>query len=153
MVDANAYSALRQIIRFSEYSTAGEAGLRAVIDGAVGKIKDFFVFRSQFVQKTSSSLVNTHNIAFTKSALGLVIRRLPQPLPGTGAIAEYAELGNFGMRVVMSYQLGTNWSVYSRQVAPAIGPLFSGIRLTALQRDEDPEWFVFEVTFQPKPMP
>jgi hypothetical protein len=32
---------------------------------------------------------------------------LPQPLPGTGAIAEYAELGNFGMRVVMSYQPNT----------------------------------------------
>jgi hypothetical protein len=39
--------------------------------------------------------------------LGLVVRRLPQPLPGTGAIAEYAELGNFGMRVVMSYQPNT----------------------------------------------
>jgi len=36
-----------------------------------------------------------------------VVRRLPQPLPGTGAIAEYAELGNFGMRVVMSYQPNT----------------------------------------------
>jgi len=51
--------------------------------------------------------VATHNLAFTKDALGLVIRRLPQPLPGTGAIAEYAELGNFGMRVVMSYQPNT----------------------------------------------
>jgi hypothetical protein len=39
--------------------------------------------------------------------VGLVVRRLPQPLPGTGAIAEYAELGNFGMRVVMSYQPNT----------------------------------------------
>jgi hypothetical protein len=28
-------------------------------------------------------------------------------LPGTGAIAEYVELGNFGMRVVMSYQPNT----------------------------------------------
>ena len=40
-------------------------------------------------------------------AIGLVIRRLPQPLPGTGAIAEYADLGNFGMRVIMSYQPNT----------------------------------------------
>jgi hypothetical protein len=48
--------------------------------------------------------VTTHNLAFARDAIGLVIRRLPQPLPGTGAIAEYAELGNFGMRVVMSYQ-------------------------------------------------
>jgi hypothetical protein len=107
VVDAATYSAWRQIPRFSEFQTAGDAGLRSLIDGSVGKIKDFFVFRSQFVQKTGSSPVTTHNMAFTKSALGLVVRRLPQPLPGTGAIAEYAELGNFGMRVVMSYQPNT----------------------------------------------
>ncbi len=106
VVDAATYSAWRQIPRFSEYQTAGEAGLRALVDGTVGKVKDFFVFRSQFVEKTGSPLT-THNLAFTKNAIGLVIRRLPQPLPGTGAIAEYAELGNFGMRVVMSYQPNT----------------------------------------------
>jgi P22 coat protein - gene protein 5 len=107
VVDASTYSAWRQIPRFSEFQNSGEAGLRAIIDGSIGKVKDFFVFRSQFVPKTGSSPVNTHNLAFTKNALGLVIRRLPQPLPGTGAIAEYAELGNFGMRVVMSYQPNT----------------------------------------------
>jgi hypothetical protein len=107
VVDANTYSAWRQIPRFSEFQTAGDAGLRTLVDGSVGKVKDFFVFRSQFVEKTGSSPVTTHNMAFTKNALGLVIRRLPQPLPGTGAIAEYAELGNFGMRVVMSYQPNT----------------------------------------------
>ena len=107
VVDAGTYSTWRQIPRFSEFQTAGDAGLRSLIDGSVGKIKDFFVFRSQFVQKTGSAPVTTHNIAFTKDALGLVVRRLPQPLPGTGAIAEYAELGNFGMRVVMSYQPNT----------------------------------------------
>jgi hypothetical protein len=107
VVDAATYSAWRQIPRFSEFQTAGDSGLRSIVDGTVGKIKDFFVFRSQFVPKTGSSPVTTHNLAFTKDALGLVIRRLPQPLPGTGAIAEYAELGNFGMRVVMSYQPNT----------------------------------------------
>lgn len=107
VVDPNTYSAMRQISRFSEYQTAGEAGLRALIDGSFGKLKDFFVFRSQYVAKTGSSPLTTHNLAFTKNALGLVIRRLPQPLPGTGAIAEYAELGNFGMRVTMSYQPNT----------------------------------------------
>jgi hypothetical protein len=107
VVDAATYSTWRQIERFSEFQSAGDAGLRALIDGTIGKFKDFFVFRSQFVQKTGSSPVTTHNMAFTKSALGLVVRRLPQPLPGTGAIAEYAELGNFGMRVVMSYQPNT----------------------------------------------
>jgi len=107
VVDAAAYSAWRQIPRFSEFQTAGDAGLRALVSGTIGKVKDFFVFRSQFVAKTGSSPVNTHNLAFARDAMGLVIRRLPQPLPGTGAIAEYAELGNFGMRVVMSYQPNT----------------------------------------------
>jgi hypothetical protein len=107
VVDPTSYSAMRQIPRFSEYYTAGDAGLRALVDGAVGKIKDFFVFRSQLVPKTGSGPVNTHNLAFARDAIGLVIRRLPQPLPGTGAIAEYAEMGNFGIRVVMSYQPNT----------------------------------------------
>lgn len=107
VVDAATYSQLRQIPRFSEFQTAGDAGLRALIEGTVGKIKDFFVFRSQFVSKTGSSPVTTHNLAFVRDAIGLVVRRLPQPLPGTGAIAEYAELGNFGMRVIMSYQPNT----------------------------------------------
>ncbi len=107
VVDSGTYSTLRQIPRFSEFNTAGEAGLRALVDGAVGKMKDFYIFRSQFVAKTGSSPVTTHNIAFSRDAIALVVRRLPQPLPGTGAIAEYAELGNFGMRVTMSYQPNT----------------------------------------------
>ncbi len=107
VVDGSAYSQLRQISRFSEYQTAGDAGLRALVDGSIGRIKDFYVFRSQFVKKTGSGPVTTNNVAFAKNAIGLAIRRLPKPLPGTGAIAEYAELGNFGMRVVMSYQPNT----------------------------------------------
>jgi hypothetical protein len=107
VVDADAYSSLRQNPRFSEFRTAGEAGVSALINGMVGKLKDFYVFRSQYVAKTGSGPVTTHNLAFAKDAVGLVIRRLPQPLPGTGALAEYAELGNFGMRVVMSYQPST----------------------------------------------
>jgi hypothetical protein len=107
VVDSNTYSQLRQIPRFSEFNTAGEAGLRALVDGAVGKMKDFYIFRSQFVAKTGSSPITTHNLAFSRNAIGLVVRRLPQPLPGTGAIAEYAERGSFGMRVTMSYQPNT----------------------------------------------
>jgi len=107
VVDPATYSQIRQIPRFSEYYSAGDAGLRALVEGNVGKMKDFFIFRSQFVPHTGSTTVNTHNLAFAKDAIGLVVRRLPQPLPGTGAIAEYAELGNFGMRVVMSYQPNT----------------------------------------------
>jgi hypothetical protein len=107
VVDSATYSQMRQIQRFSEFHSAGEAGLRSLVDGTVGKIKDFYVFRSQYVAKTGSGPAATHNLAFAKNAIALVIRRLPQPLPGTGAIAQYAELGNFGMRVVMSYQPNT----------------------------------------------
>lgn len=107
VVDSSTYSQIRQIPRFSEYYSAGEAGLKALVEGNVGKIKDFFIFRSQFVPQTGTSPVNMHNLAFTRDAIGLVVRRLPQPLPGTGAVAEYAEMGNFGIRVVMSYQPNT----------------------------------------------
>jgi hypothetical protein len=107
VVDSGTYSQLRQIERFSEFHSAGEAGLRALVDGTVGKIKDFYVFRSQFIKKTGSAPIAKHNMAFSRNAIGLVMRRLPQPLPGTGAIAQYAEMGNFGMRVVMSYQPNT----------------------------------------------
>ncbi|MCC7176596.1 MAG: hypothetical protein IT159_15490 [Bryobacterales bacterium] len=123
VVDATAYSQLRQIPRFSEFQTAGEAGLRALVEGSVGKIKDFYVFRSQFVKKTGSGPYTTQNIAFTRSALGLVVRRLPQPLPGTGAVAEYAEMGNFGMRVVMSYEPTTLAQQFTVDVLYGVGVL------------------------------
>jgi hypothetical protein len=123
VVSSEAYSQLRQIARFSEFSSAGEAGLRAIVDGTVGKIKDFFVHRSQFVIKTGSTPVTTNNVAFARNAFGLVVRRLPQPLPGTGAIAEYAELGNFGMRVIMSYQPNTLAQQFTVDVLYGVGVL------------------------------
>jgi len=123
IVSGEAYSQMRQIPRFSEFQTAGEAGLRALVEGSVGKIKDFFVFRSQFVPKTGSGPVTTNNLAFARNALGLVVRRLPQPLHGTGAIAEYAELGNFGMRVVMSYQPNTLAQQFTVDVLYGVGVL------------------------------
>ncbi len=133
VVNPATYSALRQISRFSEFNTAGEAGLRAIVDGSVGKMKDFYIFRSQFVPQTGTSPVTTHNLAFTKNALGLVVRRLPQPLPGTGAIAEYAELGNFGMRVTMSYQPNTLAQQFTVDVLYGVGVLRNsfGVQVTS----------------------
>ena len=107
VVDPTAYSQLRQIPRFSEYHTAGEAGLRSLVEGTVGRIKDFYVFRSQFVPKSGSSPALTTNLAFAKDAIGLAVRRMPRPIPGTGAVAEYAEMGNFSVRVLMSYDPNT----------------------------------------------
>ena len=133
VVDSTTYSAMRQIPRFSEFQTCGDAGLRTMIDGTIGKIKDFFVFRSQYVSKTGSAPISTHNLAFCKDAIGLVIRRLPQPLPGTGAIAEYAELGNFGMRVTMSYQPNTLAQQFTVDVLYGAAILRNGfgVQLTA----------------------
>jgi len=126
VVNAQAYSAWRQIPLFEEFQTAGAAGLQTLINGTIGKYKDFFVFRSQFVPQTGSGTVTTHNLAFTRDAIGLVMRRLPQPLPGTGAIAEYAELGNFGMRVVMSYQPNTLAQQFTVDVLYGCGVLRNG---------------------------
>jgi hypothetical protein len=132
VVDSGTYSQLRQIERFSEFHNAGEAGLRALVDGTVGKLKDFYVFRSQFVAKTGSAPVSHHNLAFSRNAIGLVMRRLPQPLPGTGAIAQYAEMGNFGMRVVMSYQPNTLAQQFTVDVLYGAGILRNtfGVQIT-----------------------
>lgn len=106
VLSSTAYSAARQIPRFSDYQSVGDpsVSLAAIASGEVGKLKNFLVFRSQYVPKPAGT---TYNLAFARDAIGLVIRRLPLPLPGTGAIGEYAELGNFGARIIMSYQPNT----------------------------------------------
>jgi hypothetical protein len=119
IVSPSTYSQLRQIPRFSEYQMTDQVPT-AIVNGTVGKLKDFTVYRSQFVPSTSSG---TNNLAFARSALGLVVRRLPQPLPGTGAIAEYAELGNFGMRVILSYQPNTLAQQFTVDVLYGVGVL------------------------------
>ncbi len=103
VVSGTAYSDLRQISRFSEYDKA-PALADTIITGQVGRLKNFFVMRSQYVQKPSTT---TYNIAFARDAMTLVMRALPKPMPGTGAIAEYAEMGGYGIRVVLSYAPGT----------------------------------------------
>lgn len=102
LVSGATYGDLRQVQRFSEYDKAPELG-GTIVSGQVGRLKNFYVVRSQYVQKPSTT---TYNLAFARDAFALVVRQLPKPLPNTGAIAEYAEMGNFGMRVVMSYSPG-----------------------------------------------
>ncbi|MCC6591597.1 MAG: hypothetical protein IT168_33230 [Bryobacterales bacterium] len=121
VVSADAYSALRLIPRFSEAQTVGSGS--AIQTGTVGKLKDFNIYRSQFVVKTGSGPITTNNVAFTRDAFGLVTRRLPLPLAGTGAIAEYAELGNFGLRVTMSYQPNTLAQQFTVDVLYGVGVL------------------------------
>lgn len=103
VVNGSTYSDMRQISRFSEFDKAPELG-GTIPTGQVGRLKNFYVLRSQYIQKPSTT---TYNLAFARDAFALVMRMLPKPLPGTGAVAEYAELGNFGMRIVMSYAPNT----------------------------------------------
>jgi hypothetical protein len=128
VISANAAGSMRQISRFTEAQTIGpdqkgDAILSAYMPGGspglFGKIKDFFVFRSQLVALST----NYKNIAFHRNAIGLVMRRLPTPLPGTGAIAEYIELGNFGFRILLSYQPGTLASQVTVDGLYGCGPL------------------------------
>jgi hypothetical protein len=103
VLSGSTYSDARQIQRFSEDKVSPEfAGV--IPSGVVGRIKNFYVMRSQYVQKVAST---TYNLAFARDAFALVMRMLPKPLPNTGAVAEYATLGNFGMRVVLSYAPNT----------------------------------------------
>ncbi len=99
-----AYGKMRQIGRFSENLTYG-SGL-PIQTGEVLQVKGFNVFRSQLVPKVGG---NNYNLAFVRNAIGLATRRMPLPLPGTGAIAEYAEYpgSGIGMRVTMSYDRST----------------------------------------------
>ena len=123
IVHPTAYSALRQNARFSTWASTADAGVKAIVNGEVGKLKDFYIFRSQYVPQTGGGPYTTHNLAFARDAIGLVIRRLPQPLPGTGAISEYAEFGNFGMRVTMSYQPNTLAQQFTIDVLYGVGVL------------------------------
>ena len=104
VVSPAAYSALRQIPRFTEKQIIGDP---VNPTGVLGQLKGFDVYRSQNVVLTGSGPATTHNLAFARDAIGMAIRRLPLPLPGTGAIAEYAELGDFALRITMSYQPNT----------------------------------------------
>lgn len=132
VVSSSAYSAIRQIARFTEFQMVGPSGQPSAMqtgalpggslgNGVVGgTLKNIDIYRSQYVAAVSTTY---HNLCFTRDALGLVIRRLPQPLPGTGAIAEYAEMGNFGVRVVMSYAPNTLAQQFTVDCLYGVGPL------------------------------
>jgi hypothetical protein len=112
VVNAATYDAMRLLPCFEEFQTArwkagGQGSTNSILEpnmagegptGANGKAKNFLVFRSHFIQKPWTT---TYNMAFHRDALGLAIRRPPSLR--TGAIAEYAETGDFGVRIVLSW--------------------------------------------------
>jgi len=127
VVSTDAYSDMRQIPRFTEQQTNGNGD--AITSGTIAKVKDFTVYRSQLVPTVTGT---TYNMAFARDAIALVTRRLPQPLPGTGAIAEYAEEGNFGLRVVMSYAPNTLAQQFTVDVLYGVGVLRNAFGLQVL---------------------
>jgi hypothetical protein len=105
ITNGTAYGELRQIPRFTEFQTGVDRGQTSPIQSGIMalKVKNFITFRSQLVPTVSGT---TYNLAFARDALALVVRPLAPPMPGTGAIGAYMELGGFAVRVVMSYQHG-----------------------------------------------
>jgi len=85
---------------------AGPAGIDRRDDR---KYKDFYVFRSQFVPEDGEQPVsNTHNLCvLPKDAIAWWFAGCRNLFRERERFAEYAELGNFGVRVVMSYQPNT----------------------------------------------
>jgi P22 coat protein - gene protein 5 len=120
IVNGAQYGNIRQISRFTERRMVGGDGA-AIINGHVGELKGFQIYRSQNVPVTSGPA--THNLAFCSDALALVTRPLPRPIQGTGAIAEYVSLGNFGFRIVMSYNPNTLSQQFTVDVLYGIGVL------------------------------
>lgn len=122
VVSGTAYGQMRQIPRFTEYQTSVDRGEMSPLKSGtlVGKVKDFTVVRSQYVPNAGGT---TYNMAFARSALGLVVRRLPVAPPGIGVIQDYMDLGSFGMRVTLSYQPGQLAQQVTCDILYGAGPL------------------------------
>lgn len=131
VVSGTTYGQLRQLGRFTELQTAG-LGINnpsPILTGQILQVKGFNVFRSQYVQKVSTT---TYNLGFVRDALALVIRKLPIVPPGMGAVQTYAEFGSFGMRVTMSYVPGQLQQQFTVDILYGAGVLRNNFGLQVL---------------------
>lgn len=122
VVSGNAWGQLRQLPRFTEYQTGVNRNQDSPLQTGrlAGTVKGFTVFRSQLVPKVSGT---TYNFAFAKDALALVMRGLPLPLPGQGAVGAYMERNGFALRVIMSYQPNSLGQQFTIDTFYGTGPL------------------------------
>lgn len=118
VVSAGSYSDLRQISRFTEMDKGIDG--QPIASGTLGRLKNFLVFRSQYTPVVAGT---TYNLGFARDAVALAMRRLPMPMPGTGAVAAYAELNGYGMRIVMSYAPNTLAQQFTVDVLYGVGVL------------------------------
>lgn len=103
VVSPTAYSGLRQLpayINAYQYGPSAEP----LVTGELGRIKGFKVLRSQLVPKPAST---TYNLAFASNVAALVTRNLGTIPQGFGAVSAPIQFGNFGMRLILSYDPNT----------------------------------------------
>lgn len=118
VLNGNQYSKARQLTRFTEMQTSGDS--KAIVEGVIGNVKGFQVFRSQLVPRPAST---TYNLAFTRDAMVLVSRRLPLPLAGTGAVGTYLDANGIVARLIMSYNPSTLAQQFTLDVLYGVGVL------------------------------
>ena len=99
VVSPTAYSQLRQI---PSYINAYQYGPQAdaLRTGELGQIRGFKVFRSQLVPKPAAT---TYNIGFARNSMAMVTRALGDVPQGFGAVTAPIQMGNFAMRLTLSY--------------------------------------------------
>ena len=117
---ADTYADIRQIPKFSENQTIGMPATATIEDGTVGRLKNFNVIRSQYVQTSGGT---AYNMAFARDAIALVTRQLPEIGPGLGAVSSFANMGGFGMRVIMSFAQSSLSTQFTTDVLYGVGTL------------------------------
>jgi hypothetical protein len=83
-VDGTMFNEMLEVDKYTRYDARGEAG--AITEGQVIRTYGMEFWESQMVAQ-SGSPVAYHNLAYTKNALVLASRPLPQPAPGTGVLS------------------------------------------------------------------
>ena len=137
-VNGATYGALRQIPRFSEFQMTGPSGqpspmitgqLALATGSSNGVAKGMTIIRSQYVSKVSTT---TYNLCFHRDAIALAMRRLPLPMPGTGAVGTYMEYGGYSFRVIMSYAPGQLQNQVTIDCLYGTGPLRNNFAIQVL---------------------
>jgi hypothetical protein len=111
-----------------EYITASDGGFRTLLEGRVVNYRGVMCFTSPSGNLNASR----RPVLFSKSAGVIAMRRLPRDLRG---MTEYGELGNFGLRVAMTYNPGTLTQTFN--IAVQYGVTLARPDCAAILEDEN----------------
>lgn len=99
VVSGTTYDTMRGIPRFSENQTSGTGA--TILSGKLNAtVKNINVYRSNLAPFVSDRY---HNIAFSRNAMALVVRRMPLTPGGMGVVQAYADKAGLAIRATMSY--------------------------------------------------